>query len=192
MIVGASLLGYGSPLTAPQILMVNLITDTLPSLAILLQRPEHRDLSALAREGLTALDSGLRRDALHRGLATGVPSLAAYLLAHASGGPMQAGAVGFASVITTQLAQTLDAGRVQGFLSPTVVSAVGGSLGLLATTYALPPVRSLFNLTWPGLTGWGYVGAASGAAVVLSRAIAAALPRPAEEHRPRPGAPHEP
>src|SRR5262249_56009688 len=46
LLVGASVLGYGSPLTAPQILMVNLITDTLPSLAILLQRPEHPHLAA--------------------------------------------------------------------------------------------------------------------------------------------------
>jgi calcium-translocating P-type ATPase len=175
MIAGASLLGYGSPLTAPQILMVNLITDTLPSLAILLQRPEHRDLAALAREGLSALDAGLRRAALHRGLATGVPSLAAYLLAHAQGGPQQGRAVGFASVIATQLAQTLDAGRAQGFLSGSVVGAVGSSLGLLALTYALPPVRSLFNLTLPTVAGWGTVGASSAAAVILSRAIAAGM-----------------
>jgi len=185
MIVGASLLGYASPLTAPQILMVNLITDTLPSLAILLQRPQHRDLSALAREGLSALDSGLRRDALHRGLATGVPSLIAFMLAHAQGGPLQGRAVGFASVITTQLAQTLDAGRVQGFLSPSVVGAVAGSLALLATTYAIPPVRTLFNLTLPSLSGWALVGAASGGAVVLSRAIAAGLQRSTATWEPR-------
>jgi magnesium-transporting ATPase (P-type) len=176
MIVGASLLGYGSPLTAPQILMVNLITDILPSLAILLQKPPDSRLAALAREGLTALDTGLRRDAIHRGVATGVPSLAAFILAHASGGPQHARAVGFASVITTQLAQTMDAGQVQGFLSKPVIAAVGGSLALLATTYALPPVRTLFNLVLPGPLGWGYVGAASAGAVVLSRAIATGLP----------------
>jgi calcium-translocating P-type ATPase len=176
MIVGASMLGYGSPLTAPQILMVNLITDTLPSLAILLQRPQHRDLAALAREGMSALDSGLRRDALHRGLATGIPSLAAYLVAHAQGGPVQAGAVGFASVITTQLAQALDAGRVQGFLSKSVVGAVAGSLGLMATTFVVPPLRTLFNLTLLTPLGLGYVGAASVGAVVLSRAIGAIAP----------------
>jgi magnesium-transporting ATPase (P-type) len=177
LIVGTSLLGLGPPLTAPQILMVNLITDTLPSLAILLQRPEHRELSALAREGLSALDVGIRRDALHRGLATMVPSMAAYLLAHQSGGPALAGSVGFASVITTQLAQTLDAGRVQGFLSPTVIGAVGGSLAFLATTFVIPPVRSVFGLTFPTAIGWGYVGAASVAATVLSRAIDTLLSR---------------
>jgi cation-transporting P-type ATPase I len=177
LIVGTSMIGLGPPLTAPQILMVNLITDTLPSLAILLQRPEHRELSALAREGLSALDVGLRRDALHRGLATMVPSMAAYLLAHQTGGPAQAGAVGFASVITTQLAQTLDAGRVQGFLSPTVVGAVGGSLALLGTAFVIPPVRSLFGLVFPTAVGWAYVGAASVGATVLSRAINLALSR---------------
>jgi calcium-translocating P-type ATPase len=177
LIVGTSLLGLGPPLTAPQILMVNLITDTLPSLAILLQRPEHRELASLAREGLSALDVGLRRDALHRGLATMLPSMAAYLLAHRQGGPLQAGSVGFASVIATQLAQTLDAGRVQGFLSPSVIGAVGGSLALLGVTFAVPPIRSLFNLTFPTPMGWGYVGAASVAATVLSRAIGAGLAR---------------
>jgi hypothetical protein len=109
-------------------------------------------------------------------VATGVPSLAAFLLAHASSGPEQARAVGFASVITTQLAQTLDAGQVQGFLSKPVIAAVGGSLALLAATYALPPVRNLFNLVLLGPVGLGYVGAASAGAVVLSRAIATGLP----------------
>ena len=40
LIVGANLLGYGSPLTPVHILMVNMITDALPSLAVVLQAPE--------------------------------------------------------------------------------------------------------------------------------------------------------
>jgi hypothetical protein len=83
-------------------------------------------------------------------------------------------------VICTQLAQTLDAGRVQGFLSPSVIGAVGGSLALLAATYAVPPVRSLFNLTLPTVTGWGCVGGASAGAVVLSRVIAVGLEQVSE------------
>src|SRR5205807_8663137 len=119
--VGATLLGFGAPLNAPQILLVNLITDALPSLAIVLQRPEHRNLAGLAREGLSALDRGLKRDVFRRAVATGLPSLGAYLLMHAFAWPQQASAVAVTSVIATQLAQTLAVGRVGGLLSKSVI-----------------------------------------------------------------------
>jgi cation-transporting P-type ATPase I len=178
VIVGASLLGFGVPLTSAQILIVNMITDALPSLAVVLQQPEHRNLAGLAREGLLALDSGLRRDVLRRGIATAVPTLTSYLLMQSMGGPVQASAVAFASVILTQLAQTLDAGRVEGTLSPSVSGAVGGSVALLLAALGIPPVRTFLGLTSPNLTGWGLAGCSSVAAVLLSRLI---------EHGWRPG-----
>ncbi len=106
--VGASVLGLASPLTSRQILAVNLVTDVLPALAVALQQPEHRHLSALAREGASALDAPLRNDILRRGLATGAPTLAAHLLMLRSGGLPEARAVAFASIVSTQLAQTLE------------------------------------------------------------------------------------
>jgi magnesium-transporting ATPase (P-type) len=171
LIAGASLMGFGSPLNAVQILLVNLITDALPSLAVVLQRPEHRNLAKLAREGLFALDKGLKRDVLRRGLATGLPSLAAYLLMHQLSGPTQASAVAFTGVVATQLAQTLDAGRVQGTISSSVVKAVAASVGLLVSSVSIPPLRNFLGLLSPSPLGWGVVAASSAAAVLLSRAI---------------------
>jgi calcium-translocating P-type ATPase len=171
LIAGASLMGFGSPLNAVQILLVNLITDALPSLAVVLQRPEHRNLAKLAREGVFALDKGLQRDVLRRALATSVPSLAAYLLMHQLAGPTQASAVAFTGVVATQLAQTLDAGRVQGTISSSVVKAVAASVGLLVSSVSLPPVRSFLGLLSPTPLGWGVVAASSAAAVLVSRAI---------------------
>jgi magnesium-transporting ATPase (P-type) len=173
LVVGASLMGFGSPLNAAQILIVNLITDALPALAVVLQRPHHRDLAALAREGLSALDKGLRRDVLRRGLATGVPSLAAYLLMQGLGRPAEAGGVAFTGVVATQLAQTLEVGRVEGTLSRQVVGAVAGSFALLLGTVTLPPLRNLLGLQTPSPLGWGAIAGAAGSAVVISRAISA-------------------
>ena len=102
--------GFASPLNSRQILVVNLITDALPALAVVLQRPEHRNLAGLAREGVSALDASLRTDVLRRGAATALPALAAYLLGRGSGGLEAAGAVAFGGVVANQLAQTLDAG----------------------------------------------------------------------------------
>jgi cation-transporting ATPase I len=169
--VGASLMGFGSPLNAAQILIVNMITDALPSLAVVLQRPHHRNLAGLSREGLSALDRGLRRDVLRRGVATGVPSLAAFLLMQGMGRPTEAGSVAFTSVIATQLAQTLEVGRVEGTLSPQVLGAVAGSLGVLLGTVTIPPLRNVLGLQTPSLFGWGAITAAAGSAVVISRAI---------------------
>jgi magnesium-transporting ATPase (P-type) len=171
LIVGANLLGYGSPLTPVHILIVNMITDALPSLAVVLQAPETRNLSGLAREGLLALDSSLRRDVFRRGVATGVPTLAAYLLAQQMAGPVQASAVAFTSVVGTQLAQTLEAGRVEGALSGQVVKAVAASAGLLLSTVTIPPLRDFLGLVTPGPLGWGLIGGSAAAAVALSRLI---------------------
>ena len=78
LIAGASVMGFGSPLSPAQILIVNMITDALPSLASSCKSPNTRTWPALAREGLSALDTGLRRDVLRRGLATALPSLGAF------------------------------------------------------------------------------------------------------------------
>ena len=171
LIVGGNILGYGSPLTPAQILIVNLITDALPVLAVVLQRPEHRNLAGLAREGLSGLDHGLRRDVLRRGVATAVPSLASYLLMHSLAGPQQASAVAFTGVVATQLAQTLDAGRVEGTFSQSVMAAVGGSAALLVSSVMLPPLRNFLGLLSPSPLGWGVVGGSCAAAVAISRAI---------------------
>jgi magnesium-transporting ATPase (P-type) len=176
LVVGASLLGFGSPLNAAQILIVNLITDALPALAVVLQRPHHRNLAGLAREGLSALDLGLRRDVLRRGLATGLPSLAAYLLMQGLGRPLEAGSVAFTSVVATQLAQTLEVGRVEGTLSRQVVGAVAGSFTLLFGTVTLPPLRNLLGLQTPSPLGWSAIAVSAGSAVLISRAISKLLP----------------
>jgi magnesium-transporting ATPase (P-type) len=169
--VGASLLGFGSPLNAAQILIVNMITDALPSLAVVLQRPHHRNLAGLSREGLSALDRGLRRDVLRRGVATGLPSLAAFLVMQGLGRQVEAGSVAFTSVVATQLAQTLEVGRVEGTLSPQVIGAVAGSLGVLLSTVMFPPLRNLLGLQTPSPLGWGAIAVASGSAVVISSAM---------------------
>ncbi|MHB1423448.1 MAG: cation-translocating P-type ATPase [Gemmataceae bacterium] len=174
LIVGTTALGFTSPLNTRQILAVNLITDALPALSVVLQPPEHRNLAALAREGSAALDDALRRDVIRRGTATTVPALAAYLLARRSSTPPQAGAVAFGTIVATQLAQTLDAGWSEGNLTLPVLGAVGGSAAFLVSTLTLNPLRNLLGLAQPTAAGWSWIGAGAVGAVALSRLLAAA------------------
>lgn len=149
LVVGASLLGLASPLTTRQILAVNLITDALPALSVALQRPENRHLASLAREGTSALDTPLRNDILRRGAATTIPALAAFALTLAVSGLPQARTVAFASIVATQLAQTLKAAWVEGGLTPSVFGAVGVSAGFLVAAITIPGLRTLLTLTVP-------------------------------------------
>lgn len=171
MYVGITCAGFGAPLTPTQILLVSLITDALPSLTIAMRPPQQRNLSRLAREGLAGLDASLPSDTLRRGLSTALPTLGAYFWARTVLGPADAGAVGFASIICTQLAQTLDAGASQGMLSRSVVGAVGGSLSALGFALGVPPVRDFLGLVAPSAAGWGAVAAGSAAAVAISRSV---------------------
>jgi hypothetical protein len=107
-----------------------------------------------------------------------------YLFMQAAGGPTQASAVAFTNVIATQLAQTLDAGLVEGRLSQSVVYAVGGSLALLVSAVTLPPLRDALGLLSPSPLGWGVIGISSAAAVVISRAVSLLEAAPTADGRP--------
>ena len=170
--VGASMLGLAAPLTSRQILAVNLITDVLPALAVALQQPEHHHLSALAREGAAAFDRPLRQDILRRALATAAPALGTYLITLRSAGVPVARTAAFASIVATQLAQTLDVGWAEGGLSRSVLGAVAGSAAMLLATLAVPQARGFLSLTMLPPVAWALVGGGALVAVMLGRMLA--------------------
>src|ERR671910_2228430 len=182
LMVGASGLGLRSALSARQILAVNLVSDLLPAVSVAVQEPEHRRLSRLAREGTNALDAPLRSEILRRGAATAVPALRAHILADRSGAQPQT--VAFASIVGTQLAQTLDAGRLDGRLSRSVIGAVGGTTALLALAITVPPLQRFFGLSAPSLRALALIAGAAGGAAGLGRAPP---PRPGPSRARRPG-----
>jgi hypothetical protein len=103
------------------------------------------------------------------------------VLSLATGTPTQAQTVAFATVVGTQLAQTLDVGWSEGRLTAPIVGAVGGSAALSAAAIALPPLRTLFGLAVPGPIGWALIGGSTVAALGLSRRLTAPqipAPRP--------------
>ena len=180
LVVGASLLGVNTPLTARQILAVNAITDILPALAVALQQPEHRNLAGLDREGEASLDKPLRNEVLRRGTSTTTPSLVSYLIMLGSSMLPEARSVAFASIVATQLAQTLDIGWSEGTLTKPVLSAVAGSVGVLLAAFTVPPLRNFLHLVMPSPLGWALIGTGALVAVGMNRILAApTLVRPA-------------
>ena len=178
-----SLLGAPAPLNTRQVLMVNLITDVPPALAIALQGPRYQRLEQLAREGETALDRPLRVDVLRRAGATAVPAALAYLWAMTTS-PSAAPAVAFTALVAGQLAQTLELGLSGAGLTPSLLTGTALSSAVLVATLITPPFRALLGL--PALTpaGWLAAGLSTVAAVAASQAIAQLVPTEAEASSP--------
>jgi len=170
LIVSASVLGFGTPLNARQILAMNAITDTLPALAVALQQPEHRNLAGLNREGAAALDTSLRYDIMRRAVTSAVPALVSYLIMLPSSMP-QARTVAYASIVATQLAQTLDVGRYEGGLTRSVFAAVVCSAAVLMATLTIPSLRSFLNLVAPSPLSWALIGGGALVAVIVNRLL---------------------
>lgn len=169
LMIASALGGLPTPLTTRQILTVNLVTDVFPAVSVAVQPPEHRNLAQLSREGGSALDAPLRADVMRRGIATALPSFGAYVLASGLVGSAAGSTVAYISIVTSQLAQTIDLGQAEGRLNSSVLGAVGGSLVVLAGTIVLPPLRTFLGLSSPSLVGVAIAGGASALAALLGR-----------------------
>jgi calcium-translocating P-type ATPase len=169
-LVGASLFSPTTPLSARQVLAVNLGSDVLPALSLVAEEPPTHDLSSLAREGTAALERPLRIEILRRGITTAVPTLAAYAAALRSS-PAQASTVAYASLVGCQLGHALDTARASGAGAADASRTITSTLGLLAATLVVPPLRSMLGLAPLTATGWALILLASCGAILLDRAL---------------------
>lgn len=162
----------GAPLNARQLLLVNLLTDMLPSLALAVRKPAGATPESLLREGPDAsLGSALNRDIIIRGGLTAGAGIAAWLGGRVTGvTPGRAGTVALIGLVGAQLGQTLMA----GWRSPLVVAASMGSAAALAGVIQTPGVSHFFGCRPLGPVGWS-VGLAAAAAASLGAPTASRL-----------------
>jgi magnesium-transporting ATPase (P-type) len=140
-----------SPLTARQLLLVNLLTDLAPALAIALSRPDTESTPDLLREGPSAsLGKALTRDIGARAGTTTLGATAAWTLARLTGRSQRASTVALAALVGTQLGQTL----IVGGKDRTVLAAGLGSAALLTAIIQTPGVSQFFGCTPLGPIGW--------------------------------------
>jgi cation-transporting ATPase I len=166
----AGLLGNGSPLNARQLLLVNLLTDVAPTMAIALRPPSPESLRNLLAEGPeAALGEALDRDITLRAITTGTGAGAAWLIAQLlPGGRRGAPTVALLALVGTQLGQTL----VSGQRTPEVLAASLGSAGLMLAIVETPGVSHVFGCTPIGPVGLGIAAAST----VLATAAAKFAP----------------
>ena len=149
-------LGGRAPLGTRQLLLVNLLTDMFPALAMAVSAPRSGTpgdvAGALADHPLAAvLLAGPQRDFLQavrtavlvRGAATTAGATGAWAVGRVTGPYARASSMGLAALITTQLCQTAWAGR----RSPLVLVTAAGSFALLVGVVQTPGVSRFFGCT---------------------------------------------
>lgn len=148
-LLGATVTGT-SPLTARQLLLVNLFTDLAPAIAIAL-RPPGESAEQLIREGPEAsLGTALTDEITVRAIATALGACAAWLVARFTGRAARARTVALAALVGTQLGQTLLVGGRSG----AVLASSAGSMAALAAVIQTPGVSHFFGCTPLGPVAW--------------------------------------
>jgi cation-transporting ATPase I len=176
--LAAGLVEGRSPLNARQLLLVNLLTDVAPAMAIALRPPSRAALEAMANEGPEAsLGEPLSRDIAVRAVVTALGAGTAWVIGRLTGTPSRARTIGLVALVGTQLGQTVASG---GPSRPVLMTSLG-SAALLAGIVQTPGVSGFFGCRPLGLGGWltaaGSSAAATAASVMLPRALSTAVTR---------------
>ncbi|MPY98225.1 MAG: HAD-IC family P-type ATPase [Actinophytocola sp.] len=159
-----SLITGRSPLTARQILLVNLLTDLAPAVAIALREPKRDEVDGLLSGGPTsALGGQLNRELLLRAVITTLGASAGWGLARVTGRRQRAATIALAALVGTQLGQTLAIG---GLDRRVLLASVGSALAL-GGIIQTPGVSQFFGCTPLGPVGWSIALGTSTSATVL-------------------------
>jgi cation-transporting ATPase I len=168
--------GGRAPLGTRQLLLVNLLTDMFPALAVAVAAPRaaavedsegpfagHPLAAVLLAGPQRGFTDTVRRMVLVRGAATTVGATGAWTTGRLTGTFGRASTMGLAALIITQLGQTAWAGR----RSPLVLATAAGSLAVLFAVVQTPGVSRFFGcrpldpVSWLIVLGWAAVGTAT-------------------------------
>jgi len=178
-LAGTALAGR-APIGTRQFLLVNMLTDLLPSMAIALAStpPGPAARQALLAGGVPSLGTPLLRDIAVRGAATGAGALTAWQVGRVTGTRRRASTIALAALVGTQLGQTL----LVGGRNPLVLATGLGSAAALAGIIQVPGLSQFFGCTPLDPLAWlTALGCATGAT-----ALAAVAPHllPPMDNRP--------
>jgi cation-transporting P-type ATPase I len=164
----ASGLSGSGGLNARQLLLVNLLTDMLPAMAVAMRPPPGITADVLLAEGPeTSLGSALTHDIVVRAATTAGAAFAADLAARLTGGRARAGTVALVALVDAQLLQTM----LVGHRSPVVLAAGAVSLAALAFVVQTPGVSQFFGSRPLGPVGWAIGLGSAAVATLVSEAI---------------------
>jgi Ca2+-transporting ATPase len=164
--------GLPAPLTVVQILLVNLLTDGPPAIAIGVDPPRPGLMRRPPRPPREPLLASIRTELVVGGVTTGVAAFGAFLVGNADDTPT-AQTMTFATLVAAQLAYVF-AVRAEGWpplagRNSFLYVAVAGTAAIAALLLAVRPAHELFDLV--SLSGWQLAVAAALAAIPFTTLV---------------------
>ncbi|GGU82005.1 hypothetical protein GCM10010211_54970 [Streptomyces albospinus] len=162
-----TLLDGVSPLSTRQLLLVNLLTDMFPAMAVAVTpqdvKPSEEPPSDDTPVGIAALGAPLAHQIRQRGLVTGLGATTAWLIGRLTpGSARRTSTMALCGVVGAQLTQTVR-GRQH---SPLTMATAFGSALVLAGIVQTPGISHFFGCTPLGPVAWTGVGASVGVAAL--------------------------
>lgn len=162
----ASLFNIGNPLSPILILWINLVTDSLPALALSMDPAEDDIMTRQPRDPKKGFfTKGMIWRIFYQGATIGLISLAAYILGYQDGGQPLGQTMAFAVLGFSQLLhiRNLHSNRRSSFKTSILsnkmlLGAIFISALLLAAVLLIPPVMNVFGVVAMDATHWMYVG----------------------------------
>ncbi|MEU7987369.1 HAD-IC family P-type ATPase [Streptosporangium canum] len=166
--VASSLITGRNVLNARQLLLVNLLTDMLPAMAVAARPPAATSPERLLAEGPEAsLASSLTRDIYLRAAVTAAAAGAAWTIGRLTGTRGRANTVGLVALVSAQLFQTLALGGRDRMVALASVA----SLAVLGLSVSLPGLCRFFGCRPLGPVGWGIALGSAAAATAVGMAV---------------------
>ena len=161
----ASLLNLGNPLTPILILWINLVTDSLPALALSMDPAEEDIMKRKPRDPQKGFFTrGMVWRIGYQGTTIGLISLAAYLIGFKDGGQSLGQTMAFAVLGFSQLVHVrnlhsnkISCFKISPFRNKVLIGAILASAALMAFILLIPPVMNIFGTVAMNGVHWMYV-----------------------------------
>lgn len=170
-----SILNLGIPLLPVHILWVNLVTDSLPALALSVDPADNDIMKRKPRDTQKGfMTKGMIWRVMYQGVMVGGLSLVAFLIGLRDGGESLGQTMAFATLMFAQLFHvrnlhsiTRSSFTFNPLKNKPLIGAILASLGLGLLVLLVPPFRTAFSLTTMDNLHWILVGALSLAPIVI-------------------------
>jgi len=156
-VLTASLFRFPTPLISSQILMINLVTESVPALALGLDSPNDNVMNEPPRDASKSIfDKKLFVKIISRGVLMGVSAFGlftgTYLL---TGNLIRARTLAYASIVLNQMFHVFDCREKNTNKNKYIWPAIGISFMILLASIYVPSAATLFGTCPLNLVDWG-------------------------------------
>jgi Ca2+-transporting ATPase len=155
LLLVTSIFNLGNPLLPIHILWVNLVTDSLPALALSVDPAEKGIMNRKPRNSKKGfMTNGMVWRVMYQGIMIGVIPLAAFIIGRNEQGVALGQTMAFATLMFAQLvhvrnlhSNTKSSLAISPLKNLSLIGAIAVSAGLALIVLLIPPIRDAFSLT---------------------------------------------